>query len=100
SRPAGRTPSPPMPATAFDSIIAQGSATPQLSNEAQLHERQMQMHMSAHDRPRPGLPPTRQKVPQIVETPPSESPSIHSHTGPMAPSTPIASASVPVSSQT
>jgi hypothetical protein len=98
SRPAGRTPSPPMPATTFDSI-APGSATPQLSNEAQLHERQMQMHMSAHDRPRPGLPPTRQKVPQIVETPPSESPSIHSHTGPTAPSTPIASASVPVSSQ-
>ena len=96
SRPAGRTPSPPMPATAFDSIIAQGSATPQLSNEAQLHERQMQMHMSAHDRPRP---PARQKVPQIVETPPSEPPSIHSHTGPMAPSTPIASASAPVSSQ-
>ena len=86
SRPAGRTPSPPMPATTFDSMTAQGNATPQLSNEAQLHERQMQMHMSAHDRPRPGLPPTRQKVPQIVETPPSESPSIHSHTSPMAPS--------------
>ena len=98
SRPAGRTPSPPMPATSFDSIIAQSSAAPQPSHEAQLHERQIQMHMSSQDRQRPSLPPTRQKVPQIVETPPSES-SSHPHSGAMAPSTPIASASVPVSLQ-
>ena len=95
SRPAGRTPSPPMPATTFDSITAPGHTAKQTS----LHERQMQTHMAARDRTRPGLPPTRQKVPQIVETPPTEALSSYAHPSSVAPPTSTAATSVSVTSQ-
>jgi hypothetical protein len=99
SRPAGRTPSPPISATTFDSMTAQTSAANQSNSHSSLHERQLQTHMIGHDRPRPSLPPTRQKVPQIIETPPPEPPSSHSHPTSVAPPTTIASTSVTVSSQ-
>jgi hypothetical protein len=99
SRPAGRTPSPPMPATTFDSIISQGGAADQSNSQSSLHLRQMQTHMAGHDRSRPSLPPNRQKVPQLIETPPAEPPSTHPH--PISAESPasIASASVGVFSQ-
>ena len=95
SRPAGRTPSPPASAATSNSVITQASTARQSS----LHERQMQTHLAAQERPRPSLPPTRQKVPQIVETPPPEAPSPHSHPSSVAPPTSISSTSVPVPSQ-
>jgi hypothetical protein len=96
SRPAGRTPSPPTPAITFDSIIGPAGATSSSNTPSSLHERQIQTHMNGHDRPRPGLPPTRQKVPQIVETPPPEPPPSHAHPGSALPPAQSAPAPVPM----
>ncbi len=80
SRPGGRSPSPPLPPATFESMLAQGEAETPPSSLHQSQVRQWQSQAASNDRPKPSLPPPRQTVPQIVETPPPpESPSSHSH---------------------
>lgn len=75
SRPGGRSPSPPQPAATFESMLVQGDTEAQPNNQAQTQVRQWEAQSAANDKIKGGLPPIRQTVPQIVETPPPPEPS-------------------------